>query len=453
MGKIAFKSKNNKIHNLSPTRIIVFSFIGLILTGSFLLWLPISSQSGQNVRYIDALFTATSASCVTGLIIADTATQWTLFGQIVILSLIQAGGLGIATLATFFSVLLGRRVGLKRMLLVQESINHFSFEGIIKLLRSVVLATFVIEFIGALMLSISFVPRFGPRGIYMALFHSISAFCNAGFDLMGEYNSLIGYNNDPIVVYTTASLIIIGGIGFIVWKDLYEFRKNKSFYLHTKVVLIATAMLIVSGSVFFFSFEGNNPATMGSMSFFEKLNASIFHSVTCRTAGFNSIPIGDMRDISKVGSIILMFIGAAPGSTAGGIKVTTISVVIMTIVSQVKGLDQTIILKRRVPHYVVDKSLAIIGLSAVIVISVATAILEIENGVFIDVLFEATSAFGTVGLSTGITPFLHGMSKLLLIITMFLGRVGPLSFAIALALRSNKKDLDTIYPEGKIVVG
>ncbi|MCX7923459.1 MAG: TrkH family potassium uptake protein [Clostridia bacterium] len=458
MQKITFRNKNNKLLNIAPTRIIVFSFAILILTGSFLLTLPIAAKNGQSTPFLDCLFTATSASCVTGLIVYDTYNHWSLFGQIVILSMIQMGGLGIITLATFFSVLLGRKVGLKGMLLAQESINNFSFEGVLKLVKRVVLITFAIELAGALILSISYVPRFGPVGFYLGIFHGISAFCNAGFDLMGiagngEYMSLVGFNNDPIIIYTIASLIIIGGLGFVVWKDLYEYRKTKSLMLHTKLVLVISACLIVFGAIFFFAFEHNNPATMGNLSTFEKVNSAIFHSVTTRTAGFNSLPTNDMREISKVATIILMFIGAAPGSTGGGIKVTTFGVIIFAIISQIMGSNDTIIFKRRVPHYVINKALSIAGLSGMLVVIVTTVILAAENKPFINVLYEATSAFGTVGISTGLTPGLSAISKVFLIVTMFLGRVGPLTFAIALSLRANKKASETVYPEGKIIVG
>lgn len=450
--KIAFQVRNNRILNLAPTRIIVLSFAVLILSGAWLLTFPVMSRDGKATNFLDALFTATSASCVTGLVVVDTYTHWSIYGQLVILTLIQAGGLGIVTLATFFSVLLGRKVGLKGMLLAQESINHFNFEGIVRLIKKVVIVTFAIEFIGAMLLSISFVPRYGLKGFYYGIFHAVSAFCNAGFDIMGDFSSLTGFNNDPLVIYTVAGLIITGGLGFIVWKDIYEYRITKSLMLHTRVVLIFTSLLIASGAVFFFTFEFNNPLTMGNLTFFEKINAAFFHSVTCRTAGFNTLPLNDMYEISKFATILLMFIGAAPGSTGGGVKVTTFGVVLMAIISQIKGSDETIFLKRRVPNYIVNKSLAIIGLSLALVISVTTFMMAIEKGSFINILYEATSAFGTVGLSTGITPGLKSISKVLLILTMFLGRVGPLTFAIALALRS-KKHTDVVFPEGKIVVG
>lgn len=464
MLKVTFKIKNDKMLNIAPTKIIVLSFFILILIGALLLNLPVASNDNKSIGFLNALFTATSATCVTGLVVADTLTQWSLFGQIVIIILIQAGGLGIITLATFFSVLLGRKIRLRGMLLAQESINHFSFEGVLRLVKKVVLVTFCIELIGALILSISFVPKFGPRGFFIGIFTAISAFCNAGFDIMGDFKSLTEYNGDPIVLYTVACLIIIGGLGFLVWKDLYEFKRNKSLLLHTKVVLVITACLLFGGAVIFFIFEYTNPATMGNLNLFEKVNSAIFHSVVTRTAGFNSLPTNEMREISKVATIVLMFIGAAPGSTAGGIKVTTFGVIILAIIAQIRGYDDTIIFKRRVPHYVTNKSLAITGLSALLVLTVTAVLLVAEgantkiismlhDGMFINMLYEATSAFGTVGLSTGITYLLGSVSKVFLIITMFLGRVGPVSFAIALTLKSNRTNTDIVYPEGKIVVG
>lgn len=456
MLKILFKVKNDKMLNIAPTKIIVLSFFFVILIGAFLLNLPFASNDGNSIGFIDALFTATSATCVTGLVIADTLNQWTLFGQLVIIILIQIGGLGLITLATFFSVLLGRKVRLKGIILAQESINYFSLEGVVSLIRRVVLITFGLEFLGGLLMSISFIPKYGLRGLYVGFFTAISAFCNAGFDIIGDYKSFTEYNGDPIVIFTITSLIIIGGLGFVVWKDLYEYRKNKNLLLHTKVVLLMTISLILGGAAFFLVFEYNNPATMGGLGFFEKINSAYFHSVVTRTAGFNSLPTNDMRDISKLATVLLMFIGAAPGSTAGGIKVTTFGVILFAIISQIKGSDDTIIFKKRVPHYVVNKALAITGLSGILVIIGTIVLLAFEQGPMIsmiNVLYEVTSAFGTVGLSTGITPNLTNASKLFLILTMFLGRVGPVSFAIALTLRHRKETPDIVYPEGKIMVG
>jgi trk system potassium uptake protein TrkH len=441
------------LKTVSPTRIIVSSFALIIFTGACLLTLPVASNDGNSIGFLDAFFTATSATCVTGLVIADTLTQWSLFGQLVILLLIQVGGLGIVTLATFFSVLLGRKISMKGKILAQESISDYSFADVIRMIKSVIRITVGVELVGAALLSISFVPKFGVKGLYLAVFHAVSAFCNAGFDLIGGYRSLTQFNGDPLVIYTIALLIITGGLGFIVWKDLADFRETKTLYLHTKLVLIISAFLIVSGAIFFFVSEHSNPATMGSLNFFEKINAAIFHSVTCRTAGYNSLPLNEMSEMSKVMTILLMFIGAAPGSTGGGIKVTTFGILLMAIFSNIKGDEETVVLKRRVPQVVVNKALSIAGLSMLLIFIMTIFVVSVENLPFINVLYEVTSAFGTVGLSTGITPDLQNLSKLILIFTMFLGRVGPLSFAVAIAMRENRKLQNAVYPEGKIMVG
>lgn len=447
------KKREFKITDISPTRMIVFSFAVLIFMGGLLLNLPVASNSGESIGFINALFTATSATCVTGLVIADTLTQWTLFGQIVIIVLIQVGGLGIITLATFFSAILGRKVGMKGRILAQASISDYSFTEVVAMIKGIVVITFAIEAIGAMLLAIRFVPMFGIKGIYISVFQSISSFCNAGFDLIGGYRSLTDFNGEPIIIYTTAALIVVGGLGFIVWKDLYDYRVNKTLYLHTKLVLIMTVLLISGGALFFMFQEFSNPATMGPLNFIEKVNASIFQAVTTRTAGYNSIDVNGMTEISKMFSVFLMFVGAAPGSTAGGVKVTTLAIVVVAIVSNIKGNSETIVLKRKVPQDVINKSLAIIGLSMILIFAMTTIIISIEELPFINVLFECTSAFGTVGQSTGITPILHDSSKLLLAFMMFLGRVGPLTFAVALAMREKKTLQNSVYPEGKIVVG
>ena len=450
---ITQRKKHNLLKTASPTRIIVSSFALIIFTGAILLTLPIASNDGKSIGFLDALFTATSATCVTGLVIADTLTQWTVFGQIVILFLIQIGGLGIVTLAMFFSVLLGRKISLKGKILAQESVSDYSFADVVKLIKNVIGITVSVELVGAILLATSFVPRYGLRGIYLSIFHAISAFCNAGFDLIGGYRSLTPFAHDPIILYTIAALIVTGGLGFIVWKDLADYRHTKTLYLHTKLVLIISTALIVFGALFFFVSEYSNPATMGPLNLFDRINAAIFHSVTCRTAGYNSLPLNEMNELSKVMTIFLMYVGAAPGSTGGGIKVTTFGILVIAILSNIKGDDETVVLKRRVSQVVVNKSLAIVGLSMLLIFIMSGIIVSVEDVSYINVLYEVTSAFGTVGLSTGLTPNLHSVSKLLLIFTMFLGRVGPLSFAVAIAMREKKKLQNAVYPEGKIMVG
>ncbi len=458
MKKTLLRLQKKIILHLRPTTVIVLSFFLLIMAGTLLLLLPASTRSGQSATFVEALFTATSAACVTGLVVVDTWQYWSLFGQIVILSLIQVGAFGIITFTTFFSSLLGRKMRLRSMILAQESINTFTLEGVMKLVKRVVLITLLIEAAGALLLSSRFVPQYGLKGFYLGVFHSISSFCDAGFDLMsisggGQFLSLTQYNDDPVVLYTVSLLIIIGSLGFIVWKDLFDYRKTKALMLHSKLVLSMSAFLILSGSLLFFLFESGNRSSMGGMDLAGRINASIFQAITTRTAGYNSIDLNGITDISKLLSILLMFIGAAPGSTAGGIKVTTFGILVFAVISQIKGSDEIIIFRRRVAYTTVSKALAIFGLSAALIFIVSAVIHLIENQQILDILFEVTSAFGTVGQTTGLTPDLHLSSKLLLVLMMFLGRVGPVTFALALTIRSHKNTSDLVYPEGRVIVG
>lgn len=453
MIKLTIRYKDKKIFAMNPTRLIVLSFILLIALGTFLLNLPIASKDGESVGAFDAFFTSTSASCVTGLVLWDTRDQWTTFGQLVILFLVQIGGLGIITLTMFFSVILGRRISLKGRVLVQESLNSLSFDGALQLLKRVFSITIFIESIGAILLSISFVPKFGLRGIYMGIFHSISAFCNAGFDLMGNQKSLIGYNGNPLVLYTIAFLTITGGLGFIVWDDILEHKRKKTFLLHTKIVFVTSSVLLIFGAILFFLFEYNNPNTTGGLSLFEKINASFFHSVITRTVGFTSLPVENMTELSKVTTTILMFIGGAPGSTAGGIKVTTFSIILVAIISQIRGSDP-VAFNNSISYNSISRAIAIVGLAAIWIIVVTTLILVVEGEKyrFLNVLYQVTSVFSTTGLSVVNIPSLHLVSKILIMITMFIGRVGPITFAIALTINNNMKK-DKIYPEGKVIVG
>jgi len=459
MQKKNIKNKGRHILNIAPAKMLVLSFAILIFTGAVLLSMPFSSRSGEWTPFINSLFTSTSASCITGLVVYDTYTYWSIIGQIIILCLIQIGALGIITLATFFSILLRKKVGLKGMILAQESINFFSYTDILRLIRKIVAVTFLIEFIGALILSSTFVPQFGAIGLYMGVFHSISAFCNAGFDITsaaidGTFVSITPFNNNPIVIYTISALIIIGGLGFSVWRDLYDYKKNRQLMFHTKLVLFITATLLISGTLMFFFTEFSNPKTMGPMNIFEKINASFFQSTAARTAGFNSINLNDMKEISKVFTVFLMFVGAAPGSTGGGVKVTTMGVLIMAVFSNIRGSGDIVIFKRKIHQLTVNKALSITGLSAILVIVITTVIVSLQSNFhFLDILYETTSAFGTVGLTLGATTSLNTVSKLLIILTMFLGRVGPLSFAVALTLKSSKRTSELVYPEAKILVG
>lgn len=443
----------------NPARVIVVSFALLILLGTLLLMLPIATRSGRSMPFLESLFTATSATCVTGLIVQDTFLYFSLFGQVIILFLIQLGGLGLVTFATFFNIAIRKRIGLKSLYLAQESVSSDSMSDIGYLLKMIFTITFVFELIGALILMTVFIPQLGGAGAFTSIFLAVSAYCNAGFDILGfggQYSSLMNYTDNPIVLITIMGLIICGGLGFIVWQDIYHFRRRRHLTLHTKIVLISTAFLVVIGAVLLGACEWNNNLTLGQMGTGEKILNSFFMSVTSRTAGFNSVPMEHTFGITKLLTVILMFIGAAPGSTGGGIKVTTTFVLLMTVVCVMRGKDETIIGKKKVDKSVIYKSLAVFSIAALVVIaSTATIFFTSHAGGLtfseIDALFESVSAFGTVGLTTGVTQFANTASRIILILTMFIGRVGPVSLALSLALRPINKS--TIMPEAKIMVG
>ncbi|SHJ85463.1 trk system potassium uptake protein TrkH [Geosporobacter subterraneus DSM 17957] len=440
---------------LNPAQIMVLGFASVILIGSILLNLPIASRNGESVGFINALFTATSAVCVTGLVVVDTGTYWTVFGQTVILLLIQIGGLGFMTLATLIFFIFGKKITLRERLVMQEALNQFKISGIVRLTQYILIATFLIEGIGAILLSIRFIPIFGvSRGIAYSIFHAISAFCNAGFDLMGDYTSLTAFANDPLVNVVVWILIVVGGLGFTVLVDCIQTRKFSRFSLHSKMVLSISAVLIGIGFIMILLLEYNNPATMGTLPFRGKLLSGMFHSITPRTAGFNTLPTDQLTTASIFLTIVLMFIGGSSGSTAGGVKTTTAGVVIWTIVSVIKGNDDTEIFQKRIPRDIINRSLAVIGISMLLVV-LMTMVLSITERTFsfIEIFFEATSAFGTVGLSLGITPMLSMPGRILVSITMFAGRVGPLTLALALARQQRKKKGLIKYPEEKVIVG
>lgn len=430
-----FMRRKQKKH-LSQTQTIALGFLIIILTGTGLLMLPISSRSGEVTPLLDALFTAVSASCVTGLVVVDTYTHWSLFGQTVILVMIQIGGLGFMTIGILFSILLRRRIGLRERGLMQESVNTLQIGGIIKLTRKIIKGTFLIEGIGALILGIRFSlqPELGfLRGMYYGIFHAISAFCNAGFDLMGyqeEYISLMNYSSDFVVNITVMLLVVIGGIGFIVWDDLTrKGLKFRRYMLHTKIVLVSTAVLLVSGAVMFWFLERNH--LLAGRGAAEQLLCSMFASVTARTAGFNTVDLAQLTDAGKFLNVILMFIGGSPGSTAGGIKTTTIVVILMYIWSNMKHTYGCNLFGRRLDNESIVKASAVfctnlfLAVAAVLIIS-AVQILPVA-----DVLLEVFSAIGTVGMSTGITRELILPARIVIIALMYCGRIGSLSFALS----------------------
>ncbi|WIV11407.1 TrkH family potassium uptake protein [Proteiniborus sp. MB09-C3] len=447
------KLRQMKAIKLNPAQVLALGFAGLIIIGGALLNLPIASEDGESIGFIDSLFTAASAVCVTGLVVVNTAAHWTLFGKIVIILLIQMGGLGFMTMATLLALLLGKKITLKERLVIQEGLNQFSLQGVVKLTKYVIFSTLTIEAIGAIFLSTRFIPIYGIKtGIGFSIFHSISAFCNAGFDITG--NSIVPFVGDIVINGTIAMLIILGGLGFSVYADLTSHKGIRKTSLHTKLVLLSTAMLLVIGFVFIFIIEYNNPKTLGSLSFLEKIVASMFQAVIPRTAGFNSVDIGGLTKATSFLIIILMFIGGSPGSTAGGIKTTTFGVIILSITSVLKGNTDVVAFKKRIPYELIFRALAVLGISLVLVVFVTMVLTltEVKNS-FLDLLFETTSAFATVGLTRGITPELSSVGKLILTFTMFAGRIGPLTLGIALAKKQGKDKGSFRYPEEKIMIG
>lgn len=459
-----------KIFALGPAHIITFSFLAIMLMGTLLLALPIASQNGESVGILNAMFTATSAVCVTGLVVVNTLNHWTIFGKIVILALIQIGALGFMSLFTLVLVFLGRKISLRGRILIQESFNLSSFKGMISFLKKIILGTFIIEGIGAIILSIRFIPEYGFKiGILNGIFHSISAFCNAGFDILGEV-SLMEYQTDYIINITIMILIILGGLGFSVWLDLLKYfkyliekfkygRKEKFMLsLHSKIVLYITAILILFGFFATLILEFNNQNTIGNLRLDKKILACLFQSITLRTAGFDAIGQGELTYGSKFLAIVLMAIGGSPGGTAGGIKTVTIGVLFFTIISVIKGKDCITAFKKTISFHTVQKALTIlvmmlnfIFLSTIVLsISEANNIYEFE---FIDLLYETTSALGTVGLSTGLTPNLSFIGRVIIIFCMFIGRIGPITVVLGLSFKKRSKKNVIHYPEEKVIVG
>lgn len=438
---------------LNAVQILAIGFALVILVGGAILSLPISSVNGENTNFLDAIFTSTSAVCVTGLITLDTGTHWNAFGQTIIIILIEIGGLGFMSLTTFVAILLGKKITLRDRLLMQEAMNTFNIEGLVRMVKYVLGFTFTVQFFGALLLSTQFIPEYGfKKGILYSLFHSASAFCNAGFDLFGHFNSLVNYSNNSIVLLTISGLIIIGGLGFTVILEIYNYKGTKKLSVNSKLVLLITTCLVFGGMIIMFILEYNNPNTIGDMGFKDKLLNSFFASVSPRTAGFNSVSTDDMTMAGKFTTILLMFIGGSPGSTAGGLKTTTFGVLILTVISILKGREDTEVFERRFSKETVYKAIALfsIGMILVIIVTMVLSVTE-SNQSFINLLYEATSAFGTVGLTTGVTQELSSIGKVVIMITMYFGRVGPLTVILALVNRRKKKGYK--YPEGKILIG
>ena len=437
--------------HLSTYQILVLGFAGLILSGVALLMTPYASQSGDSLRFVDALFTATSAVCVTGLVVVDTGTYFSVFGQSVILLLIQIGGLGVMTVATLVAVLSGKKINLKERLLIQEATNQLDLAGVVRLTLYIIRATLLVELVGGTILALRWFQDFGLKGIYFGYWHAVSAFCNAGFDLFGEYRSITGYVGDLTVNGVIASLIVVGGIGFPVVADLWNCRQTRRFSLHTKVVLTTTVLLIVLGAGFIFVAEYGNAKTLSDLPPADKVMASLFQSVTARTAGYNTVDIGLLREGTLLAIIFLMCVGASPSSMGGGVKTSTAAILFISLVGSVTGKRDPLAFGRQIPQQTVYKAFTIVTISVMLISLVTLTLSFTEAAPIFSLLFEVTSAFGTVGLSTGITPKLSDAGKVLITLTMFAGRVGTLTLLMALALRPRKERLK--YPEGKIVIG
>lgn len=441
---------NFNIEGMSTAQILVSGYFIIILTGTLLLMLPTATTKAGSLGFIDALFTATSATCVTGLIVVNTAAAFTVFGQLIIMILIQIGGLGIMTMSTLVAFVIGKKITLKERLIIQEDLNQFKISGLVRLVRYVIGFTLFFEGLGALIMFFRLLSDYDIIGaFYMAVFHAVSAFNNAGFDLFG--NSLESFTGDVTINFVVMILIIIGGIGFGVIIEISNFNKFKHLSLQTKIVIFISVFLIIFGMIVIFGFEYTNPDTMGNLDFGDKMLSSLFLSVTPRTAGFNTVPTGSLRSSTLFFIIVLMFIGASPGSTGGGIKTTTFGVMAATLWNLMIGKKDIEIFNRQLEKEIIFKAISITMLSAGLVILVTIILTITEQGAFLNILFETVSAFGTVGLSTGVTPTLSKIGRVLIIFTMFAGRVGPLTFAVAFAERERKGIYH--YPTEDVMVG
>ncbi len=448
---------------LSTTQIIALGFFCAILIGTGLLCIPAAAADGQQISFVDALFTSTTSICVTGLTVKETASYWSPFGQAVILILIQLGGLGIVSFTTAVMMVIGRQITLKDRLLLEDSLNLNTLSGLVKFLRQILKGTFIVELIGMLGYSFIFVPQYGlGKGLWLSLFNAVSAFCNAGMDLLGG-NSLADYLTNPWMNFVTMFLIIMGGIGFIVWMDigglLHKIHARKlpirnslhRLRLHTKLVLASTALLIFGGALLIFVMEYNNPDTIGKLTLPQKLLASLFEAVTTRTAGFYTFSQHALRPTTVAVCLFLMFIGGSSIGTAGGIKTTTASLLFLSARSTIRGDEHVIAFHRQIPHSIIKKALAVTIVSLFVLFLSTILLYSCEGGAMQDVAFETTSAIATVGLSRDYTPCLHLPGKLIIIILMYLGRIGPISMAIVFGNRRRKTLVS--YPEEEITVG
>lgn len=433
----------------STTHIILFSFLIAVLLGAVLLSLPISSATGKWTPFVDALFTSTTATCVTGLVVVPTFSAWSTFGHIVILFLIQIGGLGVITVVSLLAMMFHRKMGLSDRLLLQDAFNLNTLSGLSKFVKKVVLGTFLVEGIGALLYMTVFVPEFGLKGIWISVFTAISAFCNAGIDIIAP-DSLAGYVHNPIINLTTCLLIFFSGIGYIVWWDVIrvlKLRKKrkikvlKALTLHSKIALATTLVLIFGGALCIFLFEYNNPQTMKDFTLYQKIQASFFQSVTTRTAGFFTVPQENLSNGSALVSVLLMFIGGSPVGTAGGIKTVTIAVVVAAAIAAIKNKKDVTMFNRTLSKEAISKAVAVICTSFFIMFMSTLLLSAVIDASFLDILYETASATATVGLTRNLTGSLNTIGKIIIIATMYFGRVGPISLAIALNLKKQNPNI------------
>lgn len=440
------------VSSYNPAQLFVMSFAFFIIVGTGIFLLPASTVDGNGLQLVDAFFTATSAVCTTGLAVVDTGTILSTFGQIVLLCLIQIGGLGIMTMGTILALILGKKITFRQRMFVQQQLSYSSLDGIVRLVKRVIYVTFIIEAIGAAIFTLRWWPQMGlNQALYNGIFHSVSNFNNSGFDILGNFKSFTGYVSDPIINLTMIILIISGGLGFIVIVDLLEYHKRKRLSLHTKVAITTTSILILLGALIVFVTEWSNTRTLGSLDWSGKILSSFFQSITVRSDGSSTLAIGDMRQASLFFLVILMFIGSAPGSTGGGIRTTTFATLIGAVWAMLRGRRDVVFFKQRIDQNKVYKALTT-TIIAVFLVVTTTMILSItERADFLTVLFEATSAFGTVGLSMGLTPDLSVFGKILISLAMFIGRLGPLT--IAYAMSKNIKEERYRYAEGQIIIG
>lgn len=437
--------------NLTPARFLAAGFAAMIILGTFLLSLPFATITGK-VNFIDALFTSTSAVCVTGLAVKDTGNFFTVFGQIVIMFLILGGALGFMTFATLIFILLGKRITLKERLVIKEALNTDSIQGLVHLIFAIVKMAAVAILLGSILLGIRFLPRFGwKKGLLFSLFHAVSAFGNCGLDLFGNFQSLAAYAGDYLVCGTIAALFIFGSLGFVVVLDVFQSKKIARYALHSKMVLVITGFLLISATLLIFCLEGNNPETLGGLPWGRRLFQAFFTAAASRTVGFSVVPAVALSPGSLFLIIILMFIGASPASTGGGVKTTTIALVLGTARALLMGSDEVVFGGKRIPPALILKAFTITILSIAMIFLAIFILTIIEEQPFFDLVFEVFSAFGTAGLSTGLTPQLSVAGKILLIITMYTGRIGPLTLLYALTRRFKPSGIR--YPEEKILIG